>query len=321
MRRAFLLLLLLLTVVGALMYWLLGFHVADPGYLPVVERRTWPSGGPAVAIDDAHWNLQTASRGYGPFAKLLVADGYTVIEKGNAASREVLDAARIVVIANALGLRGLVRQTGQLAGFRLEALAADAFTSIETGRLEAWVRDGGSLLLAADPTPASRAMQSLAQQFGVTMGDGFVYDPEHSESEDRTVLVFSRESRLLGSHAIIHGSHAADAVRRVVTFTGQALDGPAHATRLLVFSRTAFEAPRLEVRPTQGKPVGGMAQALAFEHGRGRVVVVGDASVLTSQVTTAVGGAERERMGLQWPNSDNERFARHIMGWLSGAGG
>jgi hypothetical protein len=45
-------------------------------------------------------------------------------------------------------------------------------------------------------------------------------------------------------------------------------------------------------------------------------VLLGDAAVLTSQVTAAVG--ETQRMGLQWPNSDNERFARHIMRWLSG---
>lgn len=317
MRRTFLLLVLLLTIVVGLIYYLLGFHVSDRGYAPAIIHRTWPSGGPAVAIDDAHWNLQTASRGYVPFARLLMADGYTVIEKGNAASREVLDAARIVVIANALGLRGVVRQVAQVAGYRLEALAADALTDVETGRIEAWVREGGSLLMATDPAAAPRAMQSLADRFGVTMSDGFVYDPEHSESEDNTVLVFSRESRLLGTHPIINGRGSQDEVRRVVTFTGHALSAPPHATRLLVFSRTAYESPQLEVLPTQRKPIEGLAQALAFEHGRGRVVMLGDAAVLTSQVTTAI-GKESQRMGLQYPNSDNERFVRHIMSWLSG---
>lgn len=317
MRRAFLLLLLLLTLVVGLMYWLLGFHVSDPGYAPASAIRTWPpGGGPTVAIDDAHWNLQTATRGYVPFVKLLTADGYTVIDTGNAASRDILDSVRIAVIANALGLRGVLRQVGMLAGYRLDALAADAFTPIETDRLEAWVRDGGSLLIAADPAPAGRSMQSLAARFGVTMNDAFVYDPEHSESQDGTVLVFSRESGLLGSHPIINGRGSHDAVRRVVTFTGQALEAPGHATRLLVFSRTAYESSQRETNPTERKGVGGLAQALAFEHGRGRVVILGDAAVLTSQVTTAVG--ETLRMGLQSPNSDNERFARHIMLWLSG---
>src|SRR5262245_48755072 len=168
MRRAILMLLPLGVVTAALIAWLLARTQADPSYAPHLTRPTWSSGGPAVAIDDAHWNMFTAVKGYAPFARLLLADGYTVLDKGNVASPEILGAAKIVVIANALGFRGVVRQVGEVAGVRLDAIAVDAFTDQEADRLEAWVGSGGSLLLVADHEPAGRAVRTVAERFGVT---------------------------------------------------------------------------------------------------------------------------------------------------------
>lgn len=317
MLRGTFVLVVLLGITGALIGWLRGVQQADTSYAPRIATRTWSADGPAVAFDDAHWNDYTASRGYAPFAKLLASDGYSIISKGNVASPQVLDTARVVVIANPLGFRGLVRQVGQVVGINLDALAADAFSDSEADRIETWVREGGSLLLVADHVPAGRAAQSLAERFGVTMYDGFVYDPEHSEPESPSMIVFSRENRTLGPHRIIEGTARADAVNRVVTFTGQALDGPPHATKLLMFSGTAYQMTRAKGGPEDRVSVAGLAQAVAMTHGRGRVVVIGDAALLTSQVMS--GGGETERIGLTWPNADNERFARHVMQWLSGA--
>jgi hypothetical protein len=304
-------------VSGALVGWLRGVQQADPAYTPRISARTWSGGGPAVAIDDAHWNVHTATRGYAPFAKLLASDGYSIISSGNVASAQVLDNARVVVIANALGFRGVVRQLGQVAGVNLDALAADAFSDVEADRLESWVRDGGSLLLVADHVPAGRAVRSLAERFGVTMHDGFVFDPEHSEPDSPSLLVFARASRTLAPHPIIDGRSRGDAVDRVVTFTGQALEGPPHATKLLMFSGTAYQTTTPNAGPEDRVSVAGLGQALAMTHGNGRLVVVGESAMLTSQVTS--GGGETERIGLTWPNADNERFARHVMQWLSRA--
>lgn len=308
---------LLLTATAGLIWWVRGVQQADPSYTPRIGGRTWPAEGPAVAIDDAHWNGHTAARGYGPFVKLLASDGYRVIHGGNVASPEILGSARVVVIANALGFRGVVRQLGQLARINLDALASDAFSDAEAARIEAWVREGGSLLLVADESPAGRAVQSLAGLFGVKMYDGAVSDPEQSEPEAQSLIVFSRETRTLGSHPIIAGASQADEVDRVVTFTGQALDGPAHASKLLMFSGTAYQSVRASGSAEDRVSVAGLAQALALTHGHGRVVVLGDAALLTSQVMS--GGRDAAKIGLTWPNTDNERFARHIMQWLSRA--
>jgi hypothetical protein len=307
----------LIGIVVALMGWLRGVQQADTSYTPRITTRTWTGGGPTVVIDDAHWNVHTGVRGYAPFAKLLVSDGYSVIDRGNVASPQVLDSARVVVIANALGFRGVVRQLGQVVGINLDALGADAFTDAEVGRLENWVSAGGSLLLVADHVPAGRAVRSLAERFGVTMYDGFVFDPEHSEPQSPSLIVFSRDNRTLAPHPIIEGRSRVDSVNRVVTFTGQALDGPPHATKLLMFSGTAYQTARNKAAPEDRVSAAGLAQALAMTHGRGRVVIIGEAALLTSQVMS--GGGETERIGLTWPNADNERFARHVMQWLSDA--
>jgi hypothetical protein len=306
----------LLGITGALIGWLRGVQQADTSYTPRITMRTWTAGGPTVVIDDAHWNVHTGVRGYAPFAKLLASDGYSVIDKGNVASPQVLEKASVVVIANALGFRGVVRQLGQVVGVNLDALGADAFTDAEVERIETWVSEGGSLLLIADPVPAGRAVRSLAEQFGVTMYDGFVFDPGHSELASPSHIVFSRANRTLAPHPIIEGRSRAEAIDRVVTFTGQALDGPPHATKLLMFSGTAYQTAKNKATEDRVS-VAGLGQALAMTHGRGRVVVVGDAALLTSQVMS--GGGETERIGLTWPNADNERFARHVMRWLSHA--
>lgn len=317
MKRAFLTMLLLGVIVVALIGWLRSVQQADTTYAPRVNTRTWPDGGPLVAIDDAHWNAHTAARGFAPFVKLLAADGYVVAGRGNAATPAVFGNAKVVVIGNALGFRGAVQELGQMVRVGLDALAADALTDGEADQLETWVREGGSLLLVAEQAPASRAVRSLAERFAVTMHDATVVDPEHSERDDPTTIVFTREGRTLAVHPITGTTGRADAIGRVVTFGGQALDGPPHATKLLIFSGTAYETGTTNAGPEDRRAVPGLAQALAIYHGRGKIVVLGDADVITSRLRSTAG--LNDRIGLQWPNSDNELFARRIMAWLSGA--
>lgn len=317
MKKALFVILVLSAIVVGPIYLVRSVQQSDGSFVPRVVRPMWAAGGPVVAIDDGHWNAHTATRGYAPLVKLLRADRYTVIESGSASSSGMLANAKVIVIANALGFRGVVRQVGQLARINLEGLAADAFADAEVEQLDAWVKDGGSLLIAADPSPAGRAVRSLAERFGVRMRDRMVFDPEHSEESDQTSIVFTRQGRTLASHPIAGPAGKAESLERVVTFGGQALEGPVHATQLLVLSGTAYEVKRPDGNADDRTPVPGLAQALAMYHGRGKVVVLGDADVITSQVREA--GKINDRIGLQWYNSDNEFFARRIIGWLSGA--
>ena len=317
MKQAFFGVLLAVVIVVLLIAWLRTVQQSDTAYVPSVTTPMWTTGGPAVAIDDAHWNGFTATRGYGPLNALLQADNYTVIQAGNVSSAEILANARVVVIANALGFRGVVRQAGQLARVNLEGLAADAFSDSEVEQLDAWVQNGGALLIASDPAPAGRAIQSLAERFGVKMRDVMVFDPEHSERDDPTAIIFTREGKTLAEHPIAGLAGKGVVAERVVTFGGQALEGPLDAIELLMLAGTAYELERPNGTAGERTAVAGLAQALALEHGRGRVVVLGDADLITSQVR-AMGNAN-ERIGLQWRNGDNELFTRRMFAWLAGA--
>ena len=81
---------------------------------------------------------------------------------------------------------------------------------------------------------------------------------------------------------------------------------------LLRLSPSAVEVPRLGVSPADGTPVPGLARAVAFERGRGRVVVVADTSLLTTLVD-----ADGQPYGPGAEGTNNDRFVRYVMHWLA----
>jgi hypothetical protein len=89
----------------------------------------------------------------------------------------------------------------------------------------------------------------------------------------------------IGDHPIVNGRPDGDeSLRRLAFFGGQTLSG-----------REAF----------LGK------QAIATEHGAGRVVVIGDPMALTAQLI------DRQRLGINNRNYDNHQLVLNIMHWLS----
>ncbi|HEX8246526.1 MAG TPA: hypothetical protein VF541_23680, partial [Longimicrobium sp.] len=60
----------------------------------------------------------------------------------------------------------------------------------------------------------------------------------------------------------------------------------------------------------------GRAQGVAMAFGAGRVVVLGEAAMLSAQVAT-LPGREPMRMGMNVPGSDDQQFALNVMHWLS----
>ena len=78
-------------------------QAADPDFRPEVARPAYRGEGPVVAIDRAHHNFHTADGRFAPFARLLRADGYRVIDQAAPFSAEGLAGIGVLVIANALG--------------------------------------------------------------------------------------------------------------------------------------------------------------------------------------------------------------------------
>ncbi|HEY0599317.1 DUF4350 domain-containing protein [Brevundimonas sp.] len=278
--------------------------------------------GPVVAIDEAHANFHRMEGQYAPFAALLRADGYRVRAGTLAFDAGGLDGVDVLVIAN--------------AGATGERPTPPAFTEAEGAALEAWVRDGGRLLLIADHTPFGAAAEALAARFGVRMGTGYAFAMP-DELNLTTTLVYPAEA--LGAHAILTGRSADERVTGVTAFTGQSLEGPAGATMLLRMpagARESRDLPTLQAlagRLEQAGETGAgaaeaveelsapalPAQGLAFDHGRGRVVVLGEAGMLSAQLIRfppESGQADR-RFGMN-AAPGNARFGLNILHWLTG---
>ena len=289
-------------------------QVVDPTFRPSVNEPAYATGGPIVAIDEAHSNFHTAGGQYKPFADLLRSDGYVTRAFMERFSIRALTGISVLVVANALGT--------------MSDPSLPAFSEAECDAVMEWVRGGGALLLIADHAPFGSAAENLARRFGITMGKGWAFD--QASTGITTQLIFSRANGLLGSHAILQGRNAAESISTLRSFTGQSVSVPDGAAVLMQLSATAREARNREdmdaedtalrnSAPTFGSTsttVGGRAQGVAMIVGNGRVVVLGEAGMLSAQLIRFPDGKEM-KFGLNVPGNDNQQFALNVVHWLS----
>src|SRR4029079_9314305 len=274
----------------------------DPEFNTSVENPAYKREGPRVMFDEAHHNFHTTEGRYKPFCDLMFNDGYRVIRNRQPFSKQRLDTYKILVIANALGA-----EEDDDAGADDSALNADELTVVHD-----WVKDGGSLLLIADHAPFGGAASALANKFGVDMSKGYTFDPENCVASLPTQLIFSRENKLLARHPITEGRNEKERVNLVRSFTGQSLKGPEGSTAILILSNTATDHPTFSAETSTS--AAGRTQAVAFKFGKGRVVVQGEAAMLSQQIS----GADNQPMGMNVPGNDDKQYALNLMHWLSG---
>ena len=299
-------------------------QMADPDFKTTVERPAYAKDGPIVVIDEAHANFHTESGRYKPFADLLRGDGYRVTAGRAKFDRDSLFGVNVLVIANA-GVPTSADST------------PPAFTDTECDAVRDWVRAGGSLLLIADHAPFGSAAENLGKRFGVAMGKGWVFDRKTGEKGITTTLDFSRANGLLGRHPLLRGRDSTEAVNLVRAFTGQSLGVPKGAVALMRLSPTAREAPDQNALSDAGSatadsgvtwesavnphsaPVTGRAQGVAMEFGKGRVVVFGEAAMLSAQVIRYQQGDQTKEMkfGMNAPGTDDRQLALNALHWLS----
>jgi hypothetical protein len=277
-------------------------QVADPEFNTTVANPAYPKTGPRVMFDEAHHNFHTTEGRYKPFVDLLMSDGYRVVRNRQPFSKSTLNSFKVLVIADALGAEDMDD----------DGADASAFTDEECEAVQEWVKSGGSLLLIADHAPFGGAAASLAARFNVDMSKGFTFDTANSEQGNPSVLIFSRENKLLTTHPITEGRDQNERLNKVESFTGESLKGPDDSVAVLKLSDTAKDTPN----PAAGSSVSaaGRAQALALKFGKGRVVVQGEAAMLSAQIS----GVEKHKMGMNVPGNDNKQYALNLMHWLSG---
>ena len=279
-------------------------QVADPNFDAKVAKPAYTKNGPKVLFDEAHNNFHTASGRYKPFADLITNDGYQVTSNKQEFSVEVLKGYNILLISNALGAE---RMSAPDAG-------NPAFTSEESDVVRDWVKGGGALLLIADHAPMGAANQILGQRFGVDMSKMFTIDNQNydKESENPGFIIYTRESGRLADHAITRGRNDLERVNKIIAFTGQSLKGPTDSFAFLKLADTAMDAmPGSNPNPVSAA---GRAQGIVMSFGKGRVVVLGEAAMLSAQL----GGPNRMAFGMNRPGIDNRQLALNIMHWLSG---
>ena len=280
-------------------------QVADPDFDARVPNPAYTTKHPKVLLDEAHNNFHTAGGRYKPFADLITNDGYQVIANKQKFGSETLKECDVLVISNALG--------ASLMG--TPAASNPAFTDEECDAVREWVRAGGNLLLIADHAPMGAANEKLGMRLGVEMSKGYTSDPVNHDGDNEGSITYNPENKLLGDHPITRGRNAREKVSRIIAFTGQSLRGPEGSVAFMKLANTAVDlTPRGKgVEPGRASAAG-RAQGLAFNLGKGRVVVLGEAAMLSAQIV----GPEKTKFGMNRPGLDNRQLALNIMHWLSG---
>jgi hypothetical protein len=284
---------------------------ADVKFDANVAHPAYANSGPRVLIDEAHRNFHTATGRYRPFATLIQNDGYRVNSNREKFTAASLEPGVILVISNAMGPNNREWES--------------AFAVDEVQAVKDWVSGGGSLLLIADHFPMGGAAEGLSKAFGVEMSKGVTEDTLNCDPSDPASLIFSRENGLLVSHPVTEGQKREDSVARVVTFTGQSLSVPPDGVGFLKLSASASDrrplAPKIEksgndvrVTPQYADPVPatGRSQGVALEFGKGRVVILGEAAMMTAQISN-----DGHPFGMNVPGNDDHQLALNIMHWLS----
>ena len=279
-------------------------QAADESFDAKVARSAFTSKHPKLVIDEAHNNFHTATGRYKPLATLLANDGYSIVPGKQKFEARVLKDIDILVISNALG----AAQLGD------PGTDNPAFTEAECDAVRDWVKNGGSLLLIADHAPIGGASEILSKRFGVEMSKLHTLDTAHADLQNGGNdgwLIYSRTNGLLGDHAITRGRDASERINSVTSFMGQSLKGPEGSAAFLKLADTAGD---VEVNTKKEVSAAGRAQGIALSFGKGRVVILGEAAMMTAQL----GGPNKMKFGMNREGNDNKQLALNIMHWLSG---
>lgn len=253
---------------------------------PIPSPAFAPGKGPRIAVDDHHQNVVSLSSYLRPVGRFLSRDGYVVLPWSRNVERAALGDVRVLIIANAQAPKG-------------SAAGSSAFTPQEVKSLEQWVRSGGGLLLIADRAPFGGPAQKLANVFGVTLDDNTILT-RGADGKPTGELSLSVKTEGDPRHPLFTN------VSRVVYVVGESIRGPGSVLRA---PKDTYSAPNAEA--SEGPSAADRSLVLAFAHGKGRVVVIGDAGIASA--FGSVGGSSHRGIS----EADNATFVRNVIRWLA----
>jgi len=294
-----------------------GSMANDSGYRPLLEKPAFSRNGLVMLLDEGHQNL-VFNEG---LARLATADGYKVRRSQSKFTADLLQKAKILVILEP-GIRGATESP---------MAPPPAFSDEEAALVHDWVADGGALLFALNGFAAGP--HSVLTQLGVEFNFGVVTDPQLRKPSDTSGSiehVFSGEQFLSPSHKIILGRSPAEQVKSVVVIGMNGIKTkPEGAASLLQCSQDAkFNPDARQIRaaaksdtatsktwgpvPAPHAPI-----AIAYTLGKGRVVVLGDARMVSATIFHGADNPSDDHYeGLR--QGDNQQFALNVIHWLSG---
>jgi len=279
-------------------------QVADTTYNPKINAPAYTTGkGPVVFIDEGHHNFHTKDGRYKTFSNLLERDGYIVKAFNGQFTIPELSQGKILVISNALN-------EVNVGNWSLPT--PSAFSNAEIEAVENWVNEGGSLFLIADHMPMAGAAEDMAKVFGFEFTNGFVFD-----TLKQGPAFFNLKDNTLKKSNLTKGRNANERVEQIATFTGQAFKIPEDATPILIFSDKYInllpERAWVFDETTTVYNVGGWSQGAFKTHGKGKVVVFGEAAMFSAQLA----GTQQVKVGMNSElAAENHQLLLNIIHWL-----
>ena len=307
----------------------------DESYSPRLNRPAFEQNGPVVLLDEAHGNQHFDKA----FAKLISADGFQIVPSRSELTFDSLSKAKILVIMN----------PAVFMPWKWRESPSPLFGDRESAAVQDWVAAGGSLLFAST-SPTKEAGDILLSRLGVEFQEGRISDRALTETASKSSTsigrtTFSRDKGTLASHTIMAGRSDAERVNAVAFNSATGIrKAPENAISLIHYSEKALLFPHdalLEKRlieeakelRSNGKsetatstsplttpsPVPAAPVAVAFTFGKGRVVIIGNSSAISSVVMRGAGpngDPLSDKIGLG--EADNEKFTINVMHWLAG---
>lgn len=301
-------------------------QIKEPPRDVSVKNPSYEIGkGPIVMFDEGHHNMHTSTRSYKPFVEVIMNDGYILRVNKSEFTEDVLKGHDILVISNALNERNIAKK---------KPPHFSAFTEEEIEAVHEWVSDGGGLLLIADHAPWGGAAYDLAARFGVILSRGTVVfgkkiseegkpdTPKKKVKKKRGALMvmatsFSRKSGLIVDHPITRGRNDEEKISNINTYLGQSLQVPEGAG----FIKLSDNAYDKDPTTNEKRLVSGHFQAAGLAYGKGRVVVMGEAAMLTVRFYLRKDHQSKESVwesfGMDPRKNDNKQLLLNIMHYLS----
>ncbi|MEQ9468728.1 MAG: hypothetical protein RLN88_15065 [Ekhidna sp.] len=270
-----------------------------------VMRPMFVESQPKVLIDEAHNNLHRKETGLFALTRMMESDGAMVESNHKKFTAEILDGYDILIIANALHVSNVGNWQNP---------CPSAFSKKEIDVIVDFVNGGGALLLVADHMPYGGAAQDLAKKFGVDWNNGFAI----RQGQHWPPSVFDRKDNMVLDSPVTTDSDYSKEISYIASFAGSVFKVPENAQPFMVYDDShIILMPDIAWQfseETKNENSNGWVQGACMEYGKGRIVFLGEAAMITAQL-----GDSDHKVGMNNKEDapENTQLALNIFRYLA----